>query len=37
MIFLQINSKDGDISELNRFMEQRKQIFILFYTINIYM
>ena len=31
MIFLHINSKDGDIEELNRFMEQGKQIFILFY------
>ena len=31
MIFLHINSKDGNIEELNRFIEQGKQIFILFY------
>lgn len=31
MIFLHINSKDGDISELNKYLEEGKQIFILFY------
>jgi thiol-disulfide isomerase/thioredoxin len=31
MIFLHINSKDGNIEELNKFLEQGKQIFILFY------
>ena len=31
MIFITINSKDGDVKELNSFIEQGKQIFILFY------
>jgi len=31
MIFIHVDSKDGNIEELNKYIEQGKQIFILFY------